>query len=117
VTNFALKSSVSEEVSQKTRMGGDTIPPSQPQMYPPVITGNSVKLIWSASPDSDWAAYYIYYSTSPIFESNALSLVDTIQTLTDTTFTVQNLRPATNYYFQVRSQDKNGNFSPQQGNF
>ncbi|MFC0216296.1 fibronectin type III domain-containing protein [Paenibacillus chartarius] len=80
----------------------DTIAPTaSTKLAATAVTASSVSLSWDASTDNvGITGYEIYNGTTPI------------ASLSGTTYTVENLNPATTYTFTVKAKDAAGNVSP-----
>lgn len=77
--------------------------PSPPQAVTAqagTITANSIQMQWSVYPASDFAAYEIYYSTSPAVTQNS-TLAATITNRSTQSYTITGLSSNTTYYVIV----------------
>ncbi len=86
-------------------------PPSKPStISTSQVTASSIKVSWSAATDSDGsiAGYEISYkSGNNVFWTG-------ISTTASTTYSFNQLQPATSYTFRVRAKDDDGDWSPYQ---
>ncbi len=80
-------------------------PPTAVTLADPTdITSNSMVLTWSRSYDADFAAYQLYYDTSPAVTENS-TLATTITDNNLNSHTVTGLSANTTYYFRVYVMD------------
>ncbi len=80
-------------------------PPTAVTLADPTgITSNSIVLTWSRSSDTDFAAYQLYYDTSPAVTENS-TLATTITDNNLNSHTVTGLSAITTYYFRVYVMD------------
>jgi hypothetical protein len=64
------------------------------------VSTNSIQISWTQYGGPDFAAYKVYYATSPAVNENS-TLAATITTKTTTTYTVTGLSSNTTYYFRI----------------
>ena len=77
-----------------------TYPPQAVTAQAGTITANSIQIQWSVYPASDFAAYEIYYSTSPAVTQNS-TLAATITNRSTQSYTITGLSSNTPYYVVV----------------
>ncbi|MBU5671676.1 S-layer homology domain-containing protein [Paenibacillus brevis] len=97
------ESAVTRSVSATTETGQDRVPPAAPQGLRAEAGIEQVTLYWEPNLERDFAKYNIYRNGS---------LIGSINTITQTQYTVRGLIPGENYIFAVSAVDKNGNESP-----
>jgi hypothetical protein len=85
-------------------MPADEPPAAVTLIDPTEITVNSMLLSWSRNYDSDFAAYQLYYDTSPAVSENS-TLATTITDNNINSFTVTGLIASATYYFKVYVMD------------
>jgi len=64
------------------------------------VSTNSIEVDWTQYLGSDFAAYKVYYATSPVVNESS-SLAATITSKTTTAYTISGLSSNTTYYFRV----------------
>ncbi|MBC8197012.1 MAG: carboxypeptidase-like regulatory domain-containing protein [Candidatus Marinimicrobia bacterium] len=94
----------SQSVSINMNVPAEQPPTAVVLTDPSNITTNSMTLAWSRNYDSDFAAYRLYYSTSPAVTENS-SLATTITDNNTNSYTVTGLSNSTTYYFKVYVMD------------
>jgi sugar lactone lactonase YvrE len=114
VFNFANKRSLSNEISLRSLLKGDTIPPPAPVVSVGRVTNSSITLNWNPCPDgiADWAAYQVLSDTVVgLSPKDATKLRADIRERHQATVTIDGLSPDKTYYFLVVSRDVYNNFS------
>jgi len=95
----------------------DGIDPSTPQNFAAAnVNYNSIELEWDPVSSYDFHTYEIFFADETINPSN-YTIIDRedlsiLASPLHSTYTLFNLEINNHYYFQIRSVDKNGNFSP-----
>jgi len=85
-------------------MPADEPPSAVTLVDPSNITVNSMTLSWSRNIESDFAAYLLYYDTSPAVTENS-TLATTITDNNTNSYTISSLSTSTTYYFRIYVMD------------
>ncbi|MCK4295290.1 MAG: fibronectin type III domain-containing protein, partial [Candidatus Marinimicrobia bacterium] len=93
-----------EYVEVYMNMPADEPPTAVTLAEPMNNTSNSIDITWSRNYDNDFAAYQLYYDTTPAVTENS-TLVTTITDNNQNSFTVTGLSANTTYYFKVYVMD------------
>jgi len=93
-----------EYVEVSMNMPADEPPEAVTLIAPSEITVNSMMLSWSRNYDTDFAAYQLYYDTSPAVSENS-TLAATITDNNTNSHTVTGLTTSASYYFKVYVMD------------
>jgi len=91
-------------VSVQMKMPADEPPTAVTLSNPINITMNSMDVTWSRNYDNDFAAYQIYYSTTPAVTQSS-TLFTTITDNNQNSCTITGLTSNTTYYFRVYAMD------------
>lgn len=75
-------------------------PPTPVTATAGAVTTNSIQISWTQYGSSDFAAYKVYYSTSPAVSENS-TLAATITAKATTSYNITGLSSNTTYYFRV----------------
>ncbi|RLF73103.1 MAG: hypothetical protein DRN55_04570 [Thermoplasmata archaeon] len=85
-----------------TIKGGSVVVPPVTLYVPVEVTYSSVTLDWSRYAGEDFSRYEVHYSTQPNFQISSNTLAGVVEEIDTTTYTVENLRSRTTYYFKIR---------------
>ncbi len=108
-----INTPVDTTVSINVTAGTAPQPPQPVTLAPPTtITQSTVDLIWTQSPDSDFARYEVHRSLQPYFTPSESTKIRVVLSVIDTTFTSTGLTPGVTYYFKVVVADTEGLSTP-----
>lgn len=85
-----------------TVKGGSGSVPPVTLFIPTEVTFSSVTLNWSRYSGEDFSRYEVHCSTQPNFAISNDTLAGVVRDENTTTYTVENLRSRTTYYFKIR---------------
>lgn len=86
----------------------ESTPPSAPQELAVTPYNGKARLVWRKSADADVIRYHVHRSTSP----NAIAVVDSTASISDTTRLITGLTNGLTYYFRITAIDSSYNRSP-----